>query len=182
LHPPSNPSSLPAPISVRAEAWSALFQVQHGMADFAPSPDLAVHAPPGSDDRAPLHLVVALYGIGHSALRGEGGEPLGETLRECLHGPHTPADVASVTLVGSSADQRATLALVGARVAGTLCARLDTQLRVLDGDALLGDDDDGGFVHRRLTFTAPHAGRYTVRALSPGPWLSSGDYSLRLAR
>lgn len=387
--------------------------MRHGVADFSPSPDVAVHCPPGFDDRAPLHLVVVLHGMGHSALRWAGAglvdprtglavggwgaeqrhdlagtrtllvapqfddrprrdrlgrfaepgglrrflaELLGETLAARLHGPRSLADVASVTLVGSSAGgpaiaalldrddldgrvrnvvlfdsifgaeesyvrwlgadrarrlvclheglrltaphaarlvsllrpavgdslavepagpiteavrthravvarldcehiglgpaffdkvlraldlprreadpdpkapaaptappaaalawgatvggtlaatdalardgstfddyalelaagERATITLVGAPVRGTLCARLDTHLRVLDGAALLDDDDDGGgFVDSRLSFRAPYAGRFTVRAMSHGPWLNAGDYSLRVTR
>ncbi|MDB4931288.1 MAG: hypothetical protein JWM10_3772, partial [Myxococcaceae bacterium] len=57
---PSPPALPPA----RAEAWSAAFAMRRGVADFAPSPDVAVHAPPGFDDRAPLHLVIVLHGMG----------------------------------------------------------------------------------------------------------------------
>jgi hypothetical protein len=400
-------------LPARAEAWSEAFTLHHGVADFAPSPDAVVHAPPGFDPDAPLHLVLVFHGMGHSALKWAGGglidprtgqpaqgwggeqrhdlagtrtlliapqcddrpghlrlgrlrerdglrrfltELLGEALAPRLHGPHTLADVASVTLVGSSAggpsiaelldrddldgrvrsvvlfdslyaseasfarwvrggdDRRlvciheglpftaphaarllgmvrpalgdalvtqpggamteavrthravfatvdcehigmgpayldkvlrgldlprregdpdpktpetaaapagaalswgatregsldatdarmrdgsayddhaielaagesATLTLRGGATAGVLCRRLDVQLRVLDGETPLADDDDGaGDLASRVRFTAPHAGRYTVRVMSHGPWLNLGDYSLRVDR
>jgi hypothetical protein len=383
------------------------------VADFAPSPDAVVHAPPGFDPDAPLHLVMVFHGIGHSALKWAGGalidprtglpaqgwggeqrhdlagtrtlliapqcddrpghlrlgrlrepdglrrflaELLGEALAPRLHGPHTLADVASVTLVGSSAggrsiaelldrddldgrvrsvvlfdsifasegsfarwvrggDERrlvciheglaataphaarllgmvrpalgdalvtqpggamteavrahravfatvdcehigmgpayldkvlrgldlprregdpdpktpetpaavagpslpwgatregslaatdarmrdgsvyddhamelaagesATVTLRGGSTPGVLCRRLDVQLRVLDGETTLAEDDDGaGELDSRVRFTAPHAGRYTVRVMSHGPWLNVGDYALRIDR
>lgn len=412
------PSAVPAPPPppappARAEAWSEAFSLRHGVADFAPSPDAVVHAPPGFDPDAPLHLVMVFHGMGHSALKWAGGglidprtgqpaqgwggeqrhdlagtrtlliapqcddrpghlrlgrlrerdglrrfltELLGEALAPRLHGPHTLADVASVTLVGSSAggpsiaelldrddldgrvrsvvlfdslyaseasfarwvrggdDRRlvciheglaftaphaarllgmvrpalgdalvtqpggamteavrahravfatvdcehigmgpayldkvlrglnlprregdpdpktpetaatpagaalswgatregsldatdarmrdgsayddhamelaagesATLTLRGGATPGVLCRRLDVQLRVLDGETTLADDDDSaGDLASRVLFTAPHAGRYTVRVMSHGPWLNLGDYSLRVDR
>ena len=397
----------------RAEAWSEGFRLQHGVADFAPSPDAVVHCPAGFDDRAPLHLVVVLHGMGHSALKWAGGglldprtgqpaqgwggeqrhdlagtrtlliapqfddrpghprlgrflardgfrrflaELLGESLAARLHGPHTLADVASVTLVGSSAGgpaiaalldrddldgrvravvlfdsiyasepsyarwlrgapdrrlvclheglpftaphaarlvslvrpllgdellvqptmavtdavrthravfatvdcehigmgpayldkvllgldlprregdpdgkvpetaavvpasalpwatavpgslvatdarmrdgsvyddhaldlaagERATITLRGGPAAGVLCRRLDVELRVLDGERTVADDDDGaGELSSRVAFTAPHAGRYTVRVMTHGPWLNLGDYTVRVDR
>ncbi len=411
---PAAPTT-PAPPSP-AEAWSEAFNVRQGVADFAPSPDVVVHAPPGFDPSAPLHLVVVLHGMGHSALKWAGGglidprtgqpaqgwggeqrhdlagtrtlliapqfddrpgharlgrfaahdgfrrfldELLSETLAPRLHGPHSLADVASVTLVGSSAGgpaiaalldrddldgrvrsvvlfdsiyaseasyarwlrggdagpprrlvcihegltftashaarllsmvrpglgaqlavqpggsmteavrthravfatvdcehigmgpayldkvlpgldlpprepdpdpktpdapapaptaalawgvtvpgslattdprmrdgsvfddyaldlaagESATVTLRGGPSAGVLCRRLDVQLRVLEGDRPVVDDDDGdGDLGSRAHFTAPHAGRYTVRAMSHGPWVNLGDYTVRVDR
>lgn len=410
--PPQPPPSQPSP----AEAWSAAFTLHHGVADFAPSPDVVVHAPPGFDPSAPLHLVVVLHGIGHSALKWAGGglvdprtgqpaqgwggeqrhdlagtrtllvapqfddrpgharlgrfaerqgfrrfvvELVGETLAPRLGGPRALADVASVTLVGSSAGgpaiaalldrddldgrvrhvvlfdsiyaseasyarwlrggdegaprrlvciheglaftashaarllgmvrpgmgdqlvvqpggsmteavrthravfatvdcehigmgpayldkvllgldlprrdpdpdpktpessaappavalaraatvhgslqptdarmrdgsvyddyaldlaeaESATVTLRGGSASGVLCRQLDVQLRVLDGERAIADDDDGGGVlASRVRFTAPRAGRYTVRAMSHGPWLNLGDYTIRVDR
>ena len=57
------------------------------------------------------------------------------------------------------------------------------QLRVLDGEATLAEDDDSaGELASRVRFTAPHAGRYTLRVMSHGPWLNLGEYSLRVDR
>ena len=47
--------------------------MRSAVADFAPLPDVVVHAPPGFDARAPLHLVVVLHGMGHSPLTWLGG-------------------------------------------------------------------------------------------------------------
>lgn len=58
---------------VRSEAWSEGFRLRHGVAaDLAPMHDVVVHAPPNYDARAPLHLVIVLHGLGHTALRWAG--------------------------------------------------------------------------------------------------------------
>lgn len=57
--------------------------------------------------------------------------------------------------------------------------RMDTELRVLDGETLLARDDDGaGGFDSRLTFTPARDGRYVVRVTTHGPWLRTGGYSL----
>lgn len=58
---------LPAAPTV-APAWSAAFSMRSAVADFAPLPDVVVHAPPGFDAREALHLVIVLHGMGHSPL------------------------------------------------------------------------------------------------------------------
>ncbi|TAK20560.1 MAG: hypothetical protein EPO40_31365 [Myxococcaceae bacterium] len=76
--------------------------------------------------------------------------------------------------------QAVTLDLRGGRTTGYLCHALDVQLRVLDGERVLADDDDsGGGLASRVTVRAPHAGRYTVRVMAHGPWGNRGEYTLR---
>lgn len=82
-----------------------------------------------------------------------------------------------------AAGEGATVTLRGGAASGVLCRRLDVQLRVLDGEATLAEDDDSaGDLGSRVRFTAPHAGRYTLRVMSHGPWLNVGEYSLRVDR
>jgi hypothetical protein len=75
------------------------------------------------------------------------------------------------------------LELRGGPTRGFLCHALDVELRVLDGDRVLAADDDGaGRLASRLDFTAPRAGRYTVRVMAHGPWVNTGPYTLRATR
>lgn len=222
---PTAPHASSPPPPARAEAWSAAFQLRHGVADFAPSPDVVVHAPPGFDPGAPLHLVVVFHGMGHSALKWAGGaltdprtgrpaqgwggeerhdlagtrtllvapqfddrpgrprlgrflapdgfrrfleELLGETLAPRLGGPRSLADVATVTLVGSSAGGPAIAALLDrddldgrvrhVALFDALYASEASYARWLRG----GDPRDPRrlvCVHEGLAFTAPHAAR-----------------------
>ena len=60
--------------------------------------------------------------------------------------------------------------LRGGRTSGFLCRALDVQLRVLAGEAVLPDDDDGaGGLASRVMFRAAQAGWYTVRVMAHGP-------------
>lgn len=81
-----------------------------------------------------------------------------------------------------TAGQRVLLRAVGAWSRGDPRGPLDTLLRVQDGARLLAQDDDGdGGWNSRIAFTAPHAGRYTVRVTSHGPWIREGPYTLTAA-
>ena len=76
-----------------------------------------------------------------------------------------------------------TITLAGGPSPGVACRVLDVQLRVLDGERVLADDDDsGGGFDSLVRVTAPRAGRYTVRVMTHGPWLNVGDYTLRVGR
>lgn len=82
--------------------------------------------------------------------------------------------------VDLAAGQTVALQLRGGRTTGYLCHVLDVELRVLDGERVLANDDDGaGGLGSRVAFTAPRAGRYTVRVMAHGPWTNHGDYTLR---
>lgn len=82
-----------------------------------------------------------------------------------------------------AAGEEATFELRGGRTNGYLCHVLDVQLRVLDGDRVLADEDDGaGGLASRVTLRAPRAGRYTLRVMSHGPWRNFGEYTLRRVR
>ncbi|MFO0610034.1 MAG: PPC domain-containing protein [Polyangiales bacterium] len=78
--------------------------------------------------------------------------------------------------------ERVTIELAGGQVRGFLCHALDVELRVLDGDAALtNDDDSGGSLRSRVTFTAPRDGRFTVRVMTHGPWANLGPWTLTVA-
>ncbi|MDB4928123.1 MAG: hypothetical protein JWM10_607 [Myxococcaceae bacterium] len=82
-----------------------------------------------------------------------------------------------------AAGESVRLELRGGATRGFLCHTLDVQLRVLDGDRALADDDDGaGRLASRIDFVAPRAGRYTVRVMAHGPWVNTGAYTLRATR
>jgi len=81
------------------------------------------------------------------------------------------------------AGEAVTLSLLGHPVDAIMCRSLDVDLRVLDGDRVVADDDDGaGGRSSRVRFVAPRAGRYTLRAMTHGPWENFGGYTLRVER
>ena len=74
---PPTPRRIPparvAPAPAVAPAWTAAFDLRAGAADLPHAPDVVVHAPRGFDATRPLHLVIILHGMGHSALTWIGG-------------------------------------------------------------------------------------------------------------
>lgn len=60
-----------------------------------------------------------------------------------------------------------------------LRARLDTLVRVFDGEReVAADDDSGGGLGAMLNFTPPRAGSYTIRVTTAAPWFWGGRYTL----
>ena len=69
----------------------------------------------------------------------------------------------------------------GERGPRAACARYDVEAEVLDGDRVLGrDDDGGGGLGARVELAAPRAGRFTVRVLTHDTWGTEGAYTVRV--
>ncbi len=80
-----------------------------------------------------------------------------------------------------AAGQRARVEVRGGRTRSVRCMRHDVEVEVLDGDRSLALDDDGaGGLSARVDFTAPHAGRYTVRVMEHDAWAVEGEYAVRV--
>ncbi len=130
---------------------------------------------PDVDPKTPAspHLRAAVALVPNTVLRGslDPGDP---AMRDGSAFDDYAVDLA--------AGQSVTLDLRGGEARGFLCRSLDMQLRVLEGETVLADDDDsGGGLASRVVFPAPRSGRYIVRAMAHGPWGNYGSYTLRVA-
>lgn len=82
-----------------------------------------------------------------------------------------------------SPEQPVAITVRGGAAHGYLCRSLDVEAEVFDGDRRLAlADDGGGMLNTRMTFRAPHAGRYTLRVSAHGPWENFGAYALSVQR
>jgi len=80
-----------------------------------------------------------------------------------------------------AAGQRVRVEVSGERGPRAACARYDVEAEVLDGDRVLGrDDDGGGGLGARVELAAPRAGRFTVRVLTHDTWGTEGAYTVRV--